>query len=191
MGFAVAAAARELGASVELVHGPVAVPTPAGIPAVPVESAADMHREVMGRTADCNIFIAAAAVADYAPAQAAPGKIKKNAAPLRVDLRPTRDILADVAALPEAPFTVGFAAETEELERHARSKLERKSLDMIAGNRVDDPGLGFESDRNALLVLWAGGGRAELQPGPKTLLARQLLELVARRFRAKHPAPPA
>ena len=187
MGFAVAAAARGLGADVDLVAGPVSLDPPAGVAVVPVGSAAEMHREVMSRAAGCDIFIATAAVADYAPAAPAPGKLKKEASPLHLELRPTPDILAEVAALAGAPFTVGFAAETDDLERHARAKLERKRLDLIAGNRVGGSDLGFDSDRNALLVLWPGGGRVELPAGPKTELARQLLSLVTERFLAARP----
>ena len=188
MGFAVAAAALGLGAEVDLVAGPVALEPPPGAGVVPVGSAAEMHREVLERAAGCDIFIATAAVADYTPAAPAPGKLKKAASPLSLELRPTPDILAEVAALDNPPFTVGFAAETEDLERHARSKLERKRLDLIAGNRVGGSGLGFDSDRNALLVLWPDGGRADLPAGPKTLLARQLLALVTERFLAGRPA---
>ena len=188
MGFAVAAAALGLGAEVDLVAGPVALEPPPGVGVVPVGSATDMHREVLARAARCDIFIATAAVADYTPADPAPGKIKKAASPLSLELRPTPDILAEVAALDDPPFTVGFAAETEDLERHARSKLERKRLDLIAGNRVGGSGLGFDSDRNALLVLWPDGGRADLPAGPKTLLARQLLALVTERFLAGRSA---
>lgn len=194
MGFAVAAAARGLGAEVELVAGPVSLAPPSGVGVVPVGSAAEMHREVLARAGGCDIFVAAAAVADYTPVSPASGKLKKESAPLRLDLRPTPDILAEVAALDDPPFTVGFAAETEDLERHARSKLERKRLDLIAGNRVDGSDLGFDSDRNALLVLWPDGGRADLPAGPKTLLARQLLALVSERFlagrSASHPRSP-
>ena len=188
MGFAVAAAALGLGADVDLVAGPVALEPPPGVGVVPVGSAADMHREVLARAARCDIFIATAAVADYTPADPAPGKLKRAASPLSLELRPTPDILAEVAALDDPPFTVGFAAETEDLERHARSKLERKRLDLIAGNRVGGSGLGFDSDRNALLVLWPDGGRADLPAGPKTLLARQLLALVTERFLAGRSA---
>ena len=188
MGFAVAEAARGLGAEVDLVSGPVSLDPPPGVGVVPVGSAAEMHREVLSRATGCDIFIASAAVADYTPATPASGKMKKEAAPLRLDLRPTADILAEVAALDDPPFTVGFAAETEDLERHARSKLERKRLDLIAGNRVGGSDLGFDSDRNALLVLSADGGRVDLPAGPKTLLARQLLALVAERFLAKRSA---
>ena len=188
MGFAVAAAALGLGAEVDLVAGPVTLDPPPGVGIIPVGSATDMHREVLARAAGCDIFIATAAVADYTPAAPAPGKLKKAASPLSLELRPTPDILAEVAALDDPPFTVGFAAETEDLERHARSKLERKRLDLIAGNRVDGSDLGFDSDRNALLVLWPDGGRADLPAGPKTLLAQQLLALVTERFLAGRPA---
>ena len=188
MGFAVADAARGLGAEVDLVSGPVSLDPPPGVGFVPVVSAAEMRREVLARAPGCHVFIAAAAVADYTPVSPASGKLKKEAAPLRLDLRPTPDILAEVAALDDPPFTVGFAAETEDLERHARSKLERKRLDLIAGNRVDGSDLGFDSDRNALLVLWPDGGRADLPAGPKTLLARQLLALVSERFLAERSA---
>lgn len=191
MGFAVAAAALDSGAEVEVVCGPVSAPPPPGARVVPVGSAGEMHREVMARAAGCHIFIAAAAVADYAPAAAAPAKLKKeSASSMRLELEPTRDIVAEVAALAAPPFTVGFAAETGDLERHAGAKLERKRLDMIAGNRVDVPGSGFDGDCNSLLVLWPDGGRVELEPMPKTLLARRLLALVAERFHAKraHPA---
>lgn len=188
MGFAVAAAARALGAEVDLVSGPVSLDPPSGVGVVPVVSAAEMRREVLARAAGCDVFIAAAAVADYTPLSPASGKLKKEAAPLRLDLRPTPDILAEVAALDDPPFTVGFAAETEDLERHARSKLERKRLDLIAGNRVDGSDLGFDSDRNALLVLWPDGGRADLPAGSKTLLAQQLLALVSERFLAERSA---
>ena len=188
MGFAVAAAARGLGAEVDLVSGPVALDPPPGVGVIPVGSAAEMHREVLSRAGGCDIFIATAAVADYTPAAPASGKLKKEATPLSLELRPTPDILAEVAALDDPPFTVGFAAETEDLERHARSKLERKGLDLIAGNRVGGSDLGFDSDRNALLVLWSDGGRADLPAGPKTLLARRLLGLVTERFLARRPA---
>ena len=189
MGFAAAAAALGLGAEVTLVCGPVSLDPPARARVVPVGSAAEMHREVMARAAECDVFIAAAAVADYAPAAAAPGKVEKTAAPFRLELRPTPDILAEVAALPAPPFTVGFAAETGDLERRARAKLERKGLDLIAGNRVGGPdGLGFDSEHNALVVLWPGGGRAELPPAPKTEIARQLLDLVTERYLAERSA---
>ncbi|MFP5506980.1 MAG: bifunctional phosphopantothenoylcysteine decarboxylase/phosphopantothenate--cysteine ligase CoaBC, partial [Gammaproteobacteria bacterium] len=150
MGYAVAQAAAEAGARVVLVSGPTALPAPARVDCVRVETAAEMHAAVMARVADCDIFVAAAAVADYRPRAAAAHKLKKKSATLPLELERTRDILADVAARPPAPFTVGFAAETERLAEHARAKRMAKSLDMIAANLVNVPGQGFEADANAL-----------------------------------------
>ena len=188
MGYAVAAAAVEAGARVTLVSGPTALAVPLGIERVDVASAEEMHGEVMARAADCDVFVAAAAVADYRPARVAQQKIKKSDGPAALDLVRTPDIIAAVAALDDGPFTVGFAAETESVEAHARDKLERKGLDMIAANRVGLPDRGFASERNALSVLWRDGGCRELELAPKADLARSLVGLVAERYRAEHPA---
>lgn len=182
MGFAVAAAAARAGARVTLVSGPVALPTPAGVTRVDVESAAQMRAAVGDAVADCDIFIAAAAVADYRPQQVAAAKVKKQAAALRLELEPTTDILAEVAARADGPFTVGFAAETENVTEHARAKLEAKGLEMVAANRVGD-GLAFDRDDNELELLWPGGG-LRLPRASKTELARQLIDLIAERYHA-------
>ena len=187
MGYAVAAAAADAGARVSLVSGPTALPAPPGAERIDVTSAEQMYAEVVARAARCDIFIAAAAVADYRPARVAEQKIKKGDGPRSVDLVRTPDIVAAVAAMDEGPFTVGFAAETESVRAHAQDKLERKGLDMIAANRVGLPDRGFASDRNALSVLWRGGAR-ELDLAPKAELARSLVALVAERYRAEHPA---
>ena len=187
MGYAVAGAAAEAGARVSLVSGPTALPAPPGVERIDVASAGEMHAEVMARAAGCDVFIAAAAVADYRPAHRAEQKIKKGDGPAAIELVRTPDILAAVAAMDGGPFTVGFAAETESVQAHARDKLERKGLDMIAANRVGLPDRGFASERNALSVLWPGGGR-ELDLAPKAELARRLIDLVAERYRAEHPA---
>jgi len=188
MGYAVARAAAEEGAAVTLVSGPTALEPPSGATVVPVASAEDMYAEVMARARAHDIFIAAAAVADYRPLEVASHKIKKGSrAELVLEMRRTPDILAGVAALAERPFTVGFAAETEDLEDNARAKLERKSLDLIAANLVGVPESGFTAEQNALLVLWADG-RAELPLAPKPELARALVEVVAERYRVAHPA---
>ncbi len=181
MGFAVAAAARAAGADVVLVAGPVQLPTPPGVRRIDVESAADMLGAVQREVAAADVFIATAAVADYRPAQPAPQKIKKTATSLELDLERTIDILATVAAAPSRPFVVGFAAETENVEQHARAKLLRKNLDMIAANEVGDDKV-FEKDDNELLVLWSGG-RRELGPGSKAALARELVALIAEQYR--------
>ena len=188
MGYAVAVAAVEEGARVSLVSGPTTLPAPSGIDRIEVTSAEEMYAEVMARAARCDVFIAAAAVADYRPARCAERKIKKGDGPAVLDLVRTPDILAAVAAMDDRPFTVGFAAETEALEARAKDKLERKGLDMIAANRVGLPDRGFASERNALRVLWRDGGSRELGLAPKAELARSLMGLVAERYRAERPA---
>ena len=187
MGYAVAAAAEEAGARVSLVSGPTALPAPPGVERIDVTSAEEMYAEVLARAARCDLFIAAAAVADYRPARCAEQKIKKGDAPAALDLVRTPDIVAAVAAMDGGPFTVGFAAETESVQAHAQDKLERKGLDMIAANRVGLPDRGFASERNALSVLWWDGSR-ELALASKTRLARDFIELVAERYRAERPA---
>lgn len=183
MGYALAEALEELGARVVLVSGPSALPAPPRMERVGVETALEMHAAVMARVADCDLFIATAAVADYRPAQPAPAKIKKSAGALTVRLVPNPDILAEVAARPRPPYTVGFAAETDSdrLEDYARGKLSAKGLDLIAANRVGGEQGGFEREENALLVLWPGG-RREFPMMPKPRLARALAELIAERY---------
>jgi phosphopantothenoylcysteine decarboxylase/phosphopantothenate--cysteine ligase len=186
MGYALAEAATGMGADVILVSGPTALPAPKVRELVRVESAAEMYEAVMARASACAIYIGAAAVADYSPATAVPCKIKKTAGEMTLTLQKTRDILGTVAAQEKSPFTVGFAAETENLEDYARRKLAAKSLDMVAANRVG-PGLGFDTDDNALFVCWADGD-ATLPRAPKRLIAEQLLRLIAERYHAKNPA---
>ena len=183
MGYAVAAALAGLGATVTLVSGPTALPAPLGVERLEVETALEMHAAVMARAAAADLFVAAAAVADYRPAAPAAEKIKKGAADLRLDLVRNPDILAEVAALPQPPFAVGFAAETERVEEHALAKLTAKRLKMIAANRVGGTVGGFEREDNALVVLWPGG-RHELALGPKTRLAEELALLIAERYAA-------
>jgi phosphopantothenoylcysteine decarboxylase / phosphopantothenate---cysteine ligase len=182
MGYAVAQAAREAGAEVVLVSGPVNLAAPAGVRRICVESAAQMLDAVMAEVDAADLFIATAAVADYRPAKPADCKIKKVSDTLEVAMQRTVDILGTVAQRPERPFVVGFAAETDNVEAHARAKLERKNLDLIAANEVGDCKV-FDQDDNALVLLWQGGGRRELGAGPKTLLARRLIAFVAERLR--------
>lgn len=188
MGYALAESALQAGARVSLVSGPVALAPPRGIGLLNVESAAQMYESVLARAADHDIYIGAAAVADYTPAQVATGKIKKQAEDLEIKLARTRDILAAVAALPAPtrPFTVGFAAETDQLESYARQKLAAKNLDMVAANWVGQPQGGFDSDENALEVFWQGG-QARLAMATKSQVATQLINLIAERYRAKDP----
>jgi phosphopantothenoylcysteine decarboxylase/phosphopantothenate--cysteine ligase len=181
MGFAVAAAAAAAGARVRLVSGPVTLPTPPGVERVDVESAAQMLAASLADPGE--VFIACAAVADYRPAQVAAEKMKKSKDSLTLELSRTDDIVATVAALPQRPFTVGFAAETEELERHARDKLARKGLDLVAANWVGTraEGAGFDSEENALELFWPGGHRS-LERGSKARLAALLIEEIARLY---------
>lgn len=187
MGYAVAAAARAAGASVILVSGPSDLLAPHGVERIRVESADEMRDAVLSRVEGCDIFIAAAAVADYRPAVRAEQKIKKKETSLEIALVRNVDILAEVAAGDHPPFTVGFAAETERLEAHAREKLARKGLDMIAANPVGGENIGFGVDTNALRVFWKDG-EADLGEATKTDLAARLVALVSGRFREKHPA---
>jgi phosphopantothenoylcysteine decarboxylase/phosphopantothenate--cysteine ligase len=187
MGYAVARASAEAGAAVTLVSGPTALVVPEAVKCVTVLTAEEMARATTQELAGTHIFIAAAAVADYRCATVAEHKLKRSGKPFTLNLIPNPDILATVAAQPAPPFTVGFAAETEDLVTNARAKLEKKAVDMIAANDVSQPGLGFERDHNSLSVFWRQGER-QLPQAPKEKLARQLVALIAERYRAQHPA---
>jgi len=181
MGYAVAQAAYQAGATVDLVSGPTALTAPLGVTTQYVVSALAMYDAVMALVAHCDIFIAAAAVADYRPLEVQPHKMKKTASTLTVELVKNPDILATVAALPHAPFCVGFAAETQDLAHYAQEKLQHKKLGLIAANRVDLPGQGFHSQNNALSLFWPGGQR-ELPLTDKHILAQQLVACIAERL---------
>lgn len=177
MGYALARAARAAGAEVTLVSGPVAFSPPAGVDRVSVRSALEMHAAVMARAAAADLFIAVAAVADYRVAEVAEHKLKKDQGgvpPIRLVENP--DILAEVAALPEPPFCVGFAAESQNLEDYAQKKQARKKIPLIAGNLIQD---GFGGDDNRLILFDAAGAHP-LPPASKAVLAQQLLAHVAR-----------
>ena len=189
MGFAVAEAARDAGAEVVIVSGPVNVPTPAGVRRVDVETAEQMMDAVRAELPGTDIFIAAAAVSDYRPVQAAAEKIKKTSDSLMLALSRTTDILATVAAGTPRPFVVGFAAETQNVERNALIKLEGKRLDMIAANQVGDR-LAFDCDDNALTVYWPGGKR-ELARAAKRDVAAGLVGVIAERFASGERVPAA
>ena len=180
MGFAVAQAAREAGAEVVLVSGPVSLPTPAGVRRIDVESAADMLAAVLKEVEGTDIFISTAAVADYRPARPADQKIKKTSDTLDLCIERTSDVLATVAARADRPFVVGFAAETESVEQNARLKLLKKNLDMIAANEVGHD-KAFDCEDNQLIVLWRNK-RHELGKASKLALARELVALIAESF---------
>jgi phosphopantothenoylcysteine decarboxylase / phosphopantothenate---cysteine ligase len=181
MGYALANAAAEAGAQVTLVSGPVVQPLHGAVRRIAVESAQQMFDVVMEECAAADVFIAAAAVADWRPADVAADKIKKHEPVYRLALERTPDILAAVAAHAPRPFTVGFAAETRDVEANALAKLRDKRLDMIVANRVGRPGSGFDSDYNEVTAYWTGG-RQEYPLLPKERLARSLIDLIADRI---------
>lgn len=180
MGYAIAQAAAEAGAKVILISGPSALATPPRVERIDVRSAQQMHDAVMQQVNSSDIFIGTAAIADYRPVHIAEQKIKKTQDTLTLELQRNPDILAEVAALKDGPFTVGFAAETENLEQHAREKLERKGLNMIAANLVGE-NTAFESDENALLILTTDD-KQQLPTASKTVLGRQLIEAIAKHY---------
>ena len=181
MGYALAQAALEAGAEVTLVSGPVCLSAPAGAHLLPAISCEEMLGQVVSCIHEQDIFIACAAVSDYRVDAIASQKIKKSEDTLTLNLVKNPDILATVATLKNKPFCVGFAAETQQLEQYANNKLTRKNLDMVAANRVDDASSGFEVDDNALSIFW-NNGRQDFARDSKTVIARQLVELVAQRY---------
>jgi phosphopantothenoylcysteine decarboxylase/phosphopantothenate--cysteine ligase len=181
MGYALAVAAQNLGATVTLISGPVNLLPPINVQTVSVSSAQQMYDAVMETTHNCDIFVGCAAVADYRVQQKTNQKIKKSESELTLTFIKNPDILNDVAHLPNAPFTLGFAAETQNLREYAIGKLQRKKLNMIAANDVSDSTIGFNSEQNALTIFWSKGEK-KLDVADKQLLAMQLMHLVAQRY---------
>jgi phosphopantothenoylcysteine decarboxylase / phosphopantothenate---cysteine ligase len=186
MGYALAEAARDAGAKVILISGPVSIALPEGVEGVAVESADQMFSETQNRIGGVDIFIGAAAISDYRPSTVRPQKIKKTSPELHIDLVKAPDTLAAVAKLDNGPFTVGFAAETERLREHALAKLERKKIDLIVANLVGQ-GRGFDREQNAAEVYWKGGDRS-FPLMDKDALARELVRLIAERFEQRRGA---
>ena len=180
MGYAVARAAAQMGAEVMLVSGHVALDCPPGVQRVITESATDMLKATYERAKTADLFIATAAVADYTPVNVANHKIKKNADKLHLEMKKTTDILATIKQEYPNLFTVGFAAETHNLMEYARSKLERKGIDMIAANSVAD-GKAFDQAVNALEVVWKDG-HCSLPEMDKQQLAEELMKLIAHHY---------
>jgi len=179
MGYALARAAAEAGAQTVLISGPTSLAAPERVDYVPVVSAMDMYEAVLSRLEKTDIFIGAAAVADYRPKQYAPEKIKKTKeSSMVIELEKNPDIIASVAKHENRPFTVGFAAETTNVEHYAQKKLSAKNLDMIVANDVSKPGTGFNSNDNAVTVFW-DKGEQNFDQRSKTQLARDLLGLIA------------
>lgn len=181
MGFAIASAAQQLGAEVTIISGPVSLATPTHCHKISVTSAIDMHQQAMTLATEANVFVACAAVADYRIDTIANEKIKKSNDTMQLNLVKNPDIVADVAALTNKPFTVGFAAETQDVEHYARGKLARKNLDMIAANDVAESGQGFNSDDNALTVFTANDEKV-LPLTSKSELAKQLVQHIQQKF---------
>lgn len=179
MGYAIAKAALELGAKVMLVSGPTSLAKPEGVQSVDVQSAAQMFEAVKQHINDCDIFIGVAAVADYRVAQPSEQKIKKSAGNLTLELVPNPDILAYVSNLPNPPFCVGFAAESENLVEYAEQKRRAKKLPLLVGNLVQNA---FGSDENEL-VLFDDSGRQTLPRADKLTLARLLMQRIAQRIK--------
>jgi phosphopantothenoylcysteine decarboxylase/phosphopantothenate--cysteine ligase len=180
MGFALAQACAEAGAEVTLVAGPSALATPRGVTRVDVTSAADMAFEVDSRVAACDIFIAVAAVADYAPSEAGTVKLKKTKEPLTLTLTPTVDILATVAARAKPPFCVGFAAETNDVAANGETKRRRKKVPLLIANRAQDT---FGRDDNEVTLLDDAGAHP-LPRMNKLALSRRLVAEIAQRLGA-------
>jgi phosphopantothenoylcysteine decarboxylase/phosphopantothenate--cysteine ligase len=180
-GYALAAAALEAGARVTLISGPVTLEPPPGVNLIPVETAREMYDASLAAAAECDLFIAVAAVADYRPASVAEQKIKKKDGGLHLDLVENPDIVAGVAALENRPIVVGFAAETEKAIDHARGKLVRKRLDAIVVNDVSDPTIGFGSAENAVTLIWADG-ELTFSRQDKATISRRILDEVAHLF---------
>lgn len=184
MGFALAQAAMDAGASVTLITGPVSLQTPERVTRIDVNSAAEMHQAVIETLPVCDIFIGSAAVADYRPTSIADQKIKKSTATMTIELIRNPDIIADVSNHPQRPFTVGFAAETQDVESYARGKLEKKKLDLIIANDVSNTAIGFNSDDNAVSVIW-NDGEVSLPMTSKQQLGRRLIEEISQHYRKK------
>jgi len=179
MGYALAAEAARRGHVVTLISGPVNLPPPDGVTTLAVESAAEMARAVHGCAADCDLIVMAAAVADYRPVHRLAGKLKKGDGPLTLELERTEDILKTLGETKRpGQILVGFAAETDDLERYAQEKLARKHLDWIAANDVSRSDRGFGSAQNAVTLFARDGRRFDLPLADKSVIARRILELV-------------
>jgi phosphopantothenoylcysteine decarboxylase/phosphopantothenate--cysteine ligase len=183
MGYAIAKAAQAMGAKVILVSGPTNLVPPANMTTIQVTSTTQMHQHVMAHIEHCDVFVGCAAVADYRPIQSKAQKIKKSEQELTLTFIKNPDILSDVAHLPQPPFTLGFAAETQNVREYALAKLQRKKLNMIAANDVSDSSIGFNSEQNALSVFWPQGEKI-LAVADKDQLAVQLMQLVAEQLKS-------
>jgi phosphopantothenoylcysteine decarboxylase / phosphopantothenate---cysteine ligase len=177
MGYAIASAAIEAKHEVVLISGPVNLAEPAGVKFVSVVTSDDMHDAVQKAVRDCDVLVMCAAVADYKPARVAKQKIKKGDANFSLELIPARDILK---SLPRSRdfFVVGFAAETNDVEKHARAKLATKNCDMIVANDLSDPNIGMESDENAVTIFSRKGESEKVSRASKKIVAHELVKII-------------
>ena len=182
MGYALAEAAADAGARVTLISGPTQLPCPERVTRIDVISAQQMYDASLEKMGDCDIFIACAAVADYRPASVEEQKIKKHNDAMRIELVRNPDIVSAVASHPKRPFTVGFAAETQDVVSYARDKLQRKNLDLIVANDVSDSRIGFNTDDNRVIVISADDEQ-HIEQMSKRQLARQLIAMIAQQQR--------
>jgi phosphopantothenoylcysteine decarboxylase / phosphopantothenate---cysteine ligase len=185
MGYALAEAALRRGARVLLVSGPTALKPPEGAEFVAVETAAEMRQAVLAHAGEATIIIKAAAVADYRPKNPAPQKMKRHA--FQLDLEPTADIAAELGARKHNQIVIGFAAETENVLENAREKLVTKALDAIVANDVSQPGIGMDSDRNAVTVITAAEV-VDVPEATKVIIAQRILDVI-HRLRTQRPSP--
>lgn len=187
MGYAIAEAAKRRGARVVLVSGPTALEPPAGVELVRVTTAGEMHRAVMDRASSSDVVVKAAAVADFAPIERSDKKIKKTDGvdEMQITLRKTPDILASLGSLENRPFLVAFAAETNDVESHARQKLEKKGADLIVANDVSDASIGFDSSQNEVVVIARDGSVERISKSAKSVIANRILDIVVARRGAR------
>lgn len=185
MGYALAQAAQAAGASVTLISGPTTLTAPQEVTLISVISAQEMLTACEIACAHCDIFIAAAAVADYRISEIAPEKMKKTNTSLTLTLEPTKDILAHIAHQKLKPFCVGFAAETQQLEKYAKEKLQRKQLDLIVANDVSNSAIGFNAEDNAVTVYSAQGNKIILAQTAKIKIAEQLIAIIAEQMHSR------
>ena len=190
MGVAIAEAARDRGASVTLIAGVMSVPPPRGVTVVDASTAAAMRQAVLRAAPGADLLVMAAAVADFAPKRPSGRKIKRDGGELQIDLVPNPDIIAEVGEMADGsrPFLIGFAAESDDLEANARSKLRDKGLDLIVGNRVGGPFDAIGSDENKVTVFGAEGVLSDWPMLPKRQVAERLWDLIVDRYRKAHPA---
>ncbi len=177
MGYALASAARRRGAKVTLVSGPTSLPSPRGVYRIDVRTAEEMRRAVLKAFNPATVVIQSAAVSDYVPRQVQPGKPAKRHDRMRLDLEPTPDILAELGRRKGKRLLIGFAAETQNLRKNAEDKLRRKNTDLLVANDVSREEIGFESERNAVLVLDSRGREVKLGEAPKSRIAEQILDI--------------